>query len=146
MVVFLGDFNVFILFVIMWSVLIFNLEFVLLRIVSFGLSIVIWKILLCFFLLLEKFLFMEWEVSLVFSFMIVDFLWIRFMKFFVEIVFLFWYLCILFNVVCRKLILEIFGIFIGYWKVRKSFLWVWFFVESLSRLVLLKLIDLVVIL
>lgn len=50
--------SVLILLVMFFSVLMFRFELVLLRIVSFGFSMVSWKILLCFFLLLEKFLLM----------------------------------------------------------------------------------------
>lgn len=50
----------FMLLVIIFNVLIFSLEFDLLRMYNFGFSIVICKILLCFFLLLEKLMFIEW--------------------------------------------------------------------------------------
>lgn len=138
--------SVFMFLDISFIVLMFRFEFVLLRMYILGFSIVICRILLCFFLLFEKLMFIGCFSILVLIFRVFVLVWMILRKLLVDSFFLLWVLCWVFMVVCRKVMLLMFGILIGYWNVRNRLVVVCFFGFSFSSFLLLRVVLFLVIL
>lgn len=142
----MGECSVFMFLVIRCIVFMFRLEFVLFRMYILGFSMVICRILLCFFLLFEKLILIGCFSMLLLIFSVLVFLCMIFRKFVVDSLFLLCVLCCVLMVVCRKVRLLMLGIFIGYWKVRNRLVVVCFLGFIFSRVLLFRLVLFLVIL